>query len=62
MMGRWPSHDAGLLYSMHVQLWLYYLDKIGFNEGPLYNPEPLRQRIESFSSQIIPMDINGGSA
>ena len=57
MMHRWPSHDAGYLYSMHVQLWLNYLDKIGFNDG-LFDPSPVRERVEAFADHIIPMEIH----
>ena len=42
---------------MHVQLWLHYLDKIGFNEG-FFDPVPVRERVEAFSDHVIPMDIH----
>ncbi len=53
---RVPNFNVGIIYSMHVQLWLHYLDKFGFNDG-LFDGELVSKRVAAYDSKIIPLDI-----
>ena len=35
---------------MHGQMWLNFLEKIGFNQQKLFDPEQIKQRIKDFDN------------
>ena len=43
------------IYFMHCQLWLEYLDKIGFNRT--FDGERVRERVKGFKDQMFELDI-----
>ena len=45
-----PNPRMGYLYFMNGQSWLYFLDKIGFNNRQ-FDPIPIRARYETFKME-----------